>query len=298
MFEALMPDLFVPEEQWGPNSWGRNHPATVAGADRARPQRRRVRLLGLLPRLQPGRRLPAARASTRWAWTPTATRPTWRARKYDAGFGDCRPAGPPRRLRRRRGHPARGVPGPAVRQGPGRWRTWPRLKANFDVVRPGRLLRRGRGRQRHGRQPVPVPGPGDDHGRDRQRAGRRRDQARVRRRRSSSRRSGRCWPGRRSTSRPTSACRSCGRHRMTVGDIAAQARASWVALMGTGGAQDRAPGEAGRGRPARAARGSPRSPAAARSPCRWDPVPGAIGYAVHRATVADRPVRGRRPRRR
>ena len=30
MFEALMPDLFVPEETWGPNSWGRNHPATVA----------------------------------------------------------------------------------------------------------------------------------------------------------------------------------------------------------------------------------------------------------------------------
>jgi hypothetical protein len=29
MFEALMPDLFVPEETWGPNSWGINHPATV-----------------------------------------------------------------------------------------------------------------------------------------------------------------------------------------------------------------------------------------------------------------------------
>ncbi|HEY6761856.1 MAG TPA: glucoamylase family protein [Baekduia sp.] len=30
MFEALMPDLFVPEERWGPNSWGLNHPRTVA----------------------------------------------------------------------------------------------------------------------------------------------------------------------------------------------------------------------------------------------------------------------------
>lgn len=30
MFEALMPDLFVPEARWGPRSWGRNHPATVA----------------------------------------------------------------------------------------------------------------------------------------------------------------------------------------------------------------------------------------------------------------------------
>lgn len=29
MFEALMPSLFVPEEQWAPGSWGSNHPATV-----------------------------------------------------------------------------------------------------------------------------------------------------------------------------------------------------------------------------------------------------------------------------
>src|SRR3954452_15110954 len=30
MFEALMPDLFVPEERWAPDSWGVNHPLTVA----------------------------------------------------------------------------------------------------------------------------------------------------------------------------------------------------------------------------------------------------------------------------
>jgi Putative glucoamylase/Protein of unknown function (DUF3131) len=29
MFEALMPALFVPEEEWGPRSWGANHPLTV-----------------------------------------------------------------------------------------------------------------------------------------------------------------------------------------------------------------------------------------------------------------------------
>jgi hypothetical protein len=29
-FEALMPSLFVPEERWGPGSWGANHPVTVA----------------------------------------------------------------------------------------------------------------------------------------------------------------------------------------------------------------------------------------------------------------------------
>jgi hypothetical protein len=31
MFEALMPNLFVPEERWGPDSWGRNHPVYVRG---------------------------------------------------------------------------------------------------------------------------------------------------------------------------------------------------------------------------------------------------------------------------
>jgi hypothetical protein len=31
MFEALMPDLFVPEAQWGPESWGVNHPLFVQG---------------------------------------------------------------------------------------------------------------------------------------------------------------------------------------------------------------------------------------------------------------------------
>jgi hypothetical protein len=29
MFQALMPSLFVPEERWGPGSWGANHPLTV-----------------------------------------------------------------------------------------------------------------------------------------------------------------------------------------------------------------------------------------------------------------------------
>jgi hypothetical protein len=29
MFEALMPSLFLPEDEWGPGSWGTNHPLTV-----------------------------------------------------------------------------------------------------------------------------------------------------------------------------------------------------------------------------------------------------------------------------
>ena len=30
MFEALMPDMFVPEERWSPHAWGPNHHNTVA----------------------------------------------------------------------------------------------------------------------------------------------------------------------------------------------------------------------------------------------------------------------------
>ena len=111
MFEALMPDLFVPEARWGPRSWGRNHPATVRGADRARPERRQVRLLGLLPRLRPVRRLPASTASTRWAWTPTATRPTWSAPSTTPASATAARPARAADLRRRRGDPARRVPG-------------------------------------------------------------------------------------------------------------------------------------------------------------------------------------------
>ena len=63
---------------------------------------------------------------------------------------------------------------------------------------------------------------------------------------------------------------------MTVGDIAAQARESWVAMMGGGGAQDRAPGSAvvadlpaPTGLVAVAGRGQ--------TTLHWDPVPGALG---------------------
>ena len=48
MFEALMPTLFVPEDQWAPRSWTINHPLTVAGPDPPRPRGCGLRLLGLL----------------------------------------------------------------------------------------------------------------------------------------------------------------------------------------------------------------------------------------------------------
>jgi hypothetical protein len=61
MFEALMVTLLVPEEEWGPQNWGINHPALRAGPDRTWPRGGAVRLLGLLALQQPLRRLPRIR---------------------------------------------------------------------------------------------------------------------------------------------------------------------------------------------------------------------------------------------
>ena len=70
--------------------------------------------------------------------------------------------------------------------------------------------------------------------------------------------------------------------------IEEQARANWAALMGGGGAQDRSPGAPVRadlpapaGLTAEAGRGQ--------VTLNWEPVPGAIGYAVHRAAAPHGP---------
>ncbi len=57
MFEALMVTLFVPEETLGAAELGRQPPALRPGPDRARAGRGRVRILGLLARLQSGWRI-------------------------------------------------------------------------------------------------------------------------------------------------------------------------------------------------------------------------------------------------
>ncbi|GIE98703.1 GH39 family glycosyl hydrolase [Paractinoplanes rishiriensis] len=76
--------------------------------------------------------------------------------------------------------------------------------------------------------------------------------------------------------------------RLSPGGAEGQARADWAALMGGGGAQDRAAGE-----PVRADLPAPGGLTAVRGrgqvTLRWDPVPGAIGYAVHRAPTEHGP---------
>jgi xylan 1,4-beta-xylosidase len=73
-----------------------------------------------------------------------------------------------------------------------------------------------------------------------------------------------------------------------VTGIEEQARDSWAALMGGGGAQDRTPGK-----PVTADLGAPAGLTAVAGrgqvTLRWDPVPGAIGYAVHRSPTPEGP---------
>ncbi|WP_285683593.1 xylan 1,4-beta-xylosidase [Actinoplanes sp. NBRC 103695] len=66
------------------------------------------------------------------------------------------------------------------------------------------------------------------------------------------------------------------------------AQANWAALMGSGGAQDRVPGETTVAD--LPAPGNVRAVAGREQvTVSWDPVPGAIGYAVHRSASADGP---------
>jgi hypothetical protein len=93
MFEALMPDLFVPEERWAPNSWGRNHRATVAGQIEHGLNDAGYGYWGFSPASNPNG------GYTAWGvdamGMDTDGYPSdMEFSKYDAGFGDCRPAGP------------------------------------------------------------------------------------------------------------------------------------------------------------------------------------------------------------
>ncbi|MEU4238447.1 glucoamylase family protein [Actinoplanes sp. NPDC026619] len=94
MFEALMPDLFVPEETWGPNSWGRNHPATVAAQIEHGLGDAGYGYWGFSPASDP------FGGYTAWGvdamGMDTDGYPSdVQGGKYDAGFGACRAAGPP-----------------------------------------------------------------------------------------------------------------------------------------------------------------------------------------------------------
>jgi hypothetical protein len=93
MFEALMPDLFVPEAAWGPRSWGRNHPATVAGQIEHGLREARYGYWGFSPASDPfgGYKVWGVDAM---GMDPGGYPSDVEGSNHDAGFGDCRAAGP------------------------------------------------------------------------------------------------------------------------------------------------------------------------------------------------------------
>jgi hypothetical protein len=93
MFEALMPNLFVPEEQWGPRSWGRNHPATVAGQIEHGMRDAKYGYWGFSPASDPFGGYKAWGVDAMGMDT-TGYPSDVEGSNYDAGFGDCRPPGP------------------------------------------------------------------------------------------------------------------------------------------------------------------------------------------------------------
>ena len=135
MFEALMPDLFVPEESWGPRSWGRNHPATVAAQIEHGLRDAGYGYWGFSPASDPFGGYQAWGVDAMGMDTlgyPSDVEGS----NYDAGFGDCRPPGPA---------PAYGdgVVTPhavflALRYAPRAAQdNLARLRANFDAYGPG-----------------------------------------------------------------------------------------------------------------------------------------------------------------
>ena len=94
MFEALMPDLFVPEVRWGPNSWGRNHPATVAAQIEHGLNDAQYGYWGFSPASNPFGGY-AAWGVDAMGMDTDGYPSDVQGGKYDAGFGDCRPPGPP-----------------------------------------------------------------------------------------------------------------------------------------------------------------------------------------------------------
>ncbi len=94
MFEALMPDLFVPEERWGPDSWGRNHPATVAAQIEHGLNDAQYGYWGFSPASNPFGGY-AAWGVDAMGMDTDGYPSDVQGGKYDAGFGTCRPPGPP-----------------------------------------------------------------------------------------------------------------------------------------------------------------------------------------------------------
>jgi len=96
MFEALMPDLFVPEASWAPRSWGVNHALTVRAQREFGLDDARYGYWGFSPASRPGGR-PTSPGGEYTAWgveaigmSPGGYVSDMEGTVYDPGFGTCR----------------------------------------------------------------------------------------------------------------------------------------------------------------------------------------------------------------
>lgn len=89
MFEALMPDMFVPEAEWAPKSWGVNHPLTVRAHREHGLDEAGYGYWGFSPASKPGG------GYAEWGVDAIGLRPDGypsdlEHTNVDRGFGDCR----------------------------------------------------------------------------------------------------------------------------------------------------------------------------------------------------------------
>ena len=216
MFEALMPALFLPEEEWGPGSWGPNHPLTVRAQIHHGLIEAGYGYWGFSPANVPEGGY-AVYGVDAIGMDPNGNPSNEDRTLVDRGFPGCpgrepKPDPPPSAY-------TDGVVTPhaaflALRWAPRRDAREPRA-ARARLPRPVRAVGLPRQRQRrHGRRlrVLPVARPGDDHGRDRQRARGRRAAARVRH---PGHRAPRCarWSASRSSTATRAAARSRARPR-------------------------------------------------------------------------------------
>jgi hypothetical protein len=91
MFAELMPDVFVDEAAWAPNSWGRNHPLHVRAQREHGLIEAGYGYWGFSPSSNPagGYREYGVDAL---GLNPTGYMSDQESTNYDPGFGDCRPA--------------------------------------------------------------------------------------------------------------------------------------------------------------------------------------------------------------
>jgi len=91
MFEELMPNVFVPEEEWGPLSWGRNHPLHVRAQIEHGMAEAGYGYWGFSPSSDPFANYREYGLDA-LGMNPEGYFSDHEKTNYDIGFGECRPA--------------------------------------------------------------------------------------------------------------------------------------------------------------------------------------------------------------